>query len=378
MSSPAAPSSTSVVPDWQTHMFETPGAEAVTCSVRIVQRHGRPLLGLPARARAARLTLGLYPAQTRVARLLKTALMLATRFRLPLPLPAQQARLDRADPIVGFLLERGLAVQDGHAVLGFFFSPRPGPVRRALLLPFGTDLRPSAVVKIAAGCEESSRIERERAGLQQALSIGAPAPCVLGFVQAEPRVALATEFVPGRTPGCLGASQLYRMLAGWVRRQAPRPLTAFAGWRRVDQAVPEAKRGLRHQVARQSARWQARPVLQHGDFAPWNIRVNPSDGRWVVMDWESADPEGLPLWDWFHCQLQQWVLVQKLDASRVADRARAALTEASLLRLARAAGLPENLEAYYAAFLLHRLYVFGPGDGDATVEEVMRRFEESF
>jgi hypothetical protein len=42
-----------------------------------------------------------------------------------------------------------------------------------------------------------------------------------------------------------------------------------------------------------------RLVFQHGDPGPWNLLVTP-DGRPAFLDWEAADPEGMPLWDLFH------------------------------------------------------------------------------
>jgi hypothetical protein len=40
-------------------------------------------------------------------------------------------------------------------------------------------------------------------------------------------------------------------------------------------------------------------VFQHGDPGPWNILVT-EDGRTAFLDWEAAEPQGMPLWDLFH------------------------------------------------------------------------------
>ena len=40
-------------------------------------------------------------------------------------------------------------------------------------------------------------------------------------------------------------------------------------------------------------------VFQHGDPGPWNVLVTP-DGRPAFLDWEAAEPRGMPLWDLFH------------------------------------------------------------------------------
>jgi SAM-dependent methyltransferase len=42
-----------------------------------------------------------------------------------------------------------------------------------------------------------------------------------------------------------------------------------------------------------------RLVFQHGDPGPWNLVVTP-DGEPGFLDWEAADPDGMPLWDLFH------------------------------------------------------------------------------
>jgi hypothetical protein len=40
-------------------------------------------------------------------------------------------------------------------------------------------------------------------------------------------------------------------------------------------------------------------VFQHGDPGTWNIWVTPS-GRVAFLDWEAAEPQGIPLWDLFY------------------------------------------------------------------------------
>ncbi len=40
-------------------------------------------------------------------------------------------------------------------------------------------------------------------------------------------------------------------------------------------------------------------VFQHGDPHPGNILITPDD-RLVLLDWESAEPAGMPLWDLFY------------------------------------------------------------------------------
>jgi hypothetical protein len=49
-------------------------------------------------------------------------------------------------------------------------------------------------------------------------------------------------------------------------------------------------------------------VFQHGNVADWNLIVGP-DGNIVFLDWEFAEPDGLPLWDvFFFLRFQGWPL----------------------------------------------------------------------
>lgn len=57
---------------------------------------------------------------------------------------------------------------------------------------------------------------------------------------------------------------------------------------------------LRKQIVRISESEQSFPVVfGHGDAGVWNVTVE-SDGRSQFLDWEAADPQGMPLWDLFY------------------------------------------------------------------------------
>ena len=76
---------------------------------------------------------------------------------------------------------------------------------------------------------------------------------------------------------------------------------------RHDGAGPELER-LRNEVI---TSWPTAPddllhglsglpaVLQHNDLGPWNI-ISEGGSEFTAVDWESANPSGLPLWDlWY-------------------------------------------------------------------------------
>jgi thiamine kinase-like enzyme len=57
-----------------------------------------------------------------------------------------------------------------------------------------------------------------------------------------------------------------------------------------------------------------RLVFQHGDPGPWNLVVT-AGGSPGFLDWESADPGGMPLWDLFHF-LRSFGLIVSRNAGR--------------------------------------------------------------
>jgi SAM-dependent methyltransferase len=56
-------------------------------------------------------------------------------------------------------------------------------------------------------------------------------------------------------------------------------------------------------------------VFQHGDPGPWNVLVAP-DGRPAFLDWEAAEPRGMPLWDLLHFLRSYGLLVSRAAGTR--------------------------------------------------------------
>jgi hypothetical protein len=82
-------------------------------------------------------------------------------------------------------------------------------------------------------------------------------------------------------------------IAAWLEAL----LARFAELYRVDSVYGDF---LADQVAAIARSETGLPlVFQHGDPGPWNLMVT-REGRPAFLDWEAADPEGVPLWDIFH------------------------------------------------------------------------------
>jgi SAM-dependent methyltransferase len=73
---------------------------------------------------------------------------------------------------------------------------------------------------------------------------------------------------------------------------------------------------LRMQVAALARGGDGFPlVFQHGDPGPWNVLITP-DGRPAFLDWEAAEPLGMPLWDLFHFLRSYGVMVSRAAGTR--------------------------------------------------------------
>ena len=107
--------------------------------------------------------------------------------------------------------------------------------------------------------------------------------------------------------------------------------------------------------------------IEHGDFAPWNIREQ-ADGRLFVIDWEHSLLDGLPWFDALHFRFQQDSLVLRKP---VVDLLKG-LCETFSLPCARAylSALPpaEQIDYPLAALYLLRTLALGQREGRASAD----------
>jgi hypothetical protein len=76
--------------------------------------------------------------------------------------------------------------------------------------------------------------------------------------------------------------------------------TLFERFAQIYTLTPEQHDFLAGQIAAIGRSRSRIPlVFQHGDPGTWNIWVTPSE-RVAFLDWEAAEPQGMPLWDLFY------------------------------------------------------------------------------
>lgn len=88
--------------------------------------------------------------------------------------------------------------------------------------------------------------------------------------------------------------------AATPRQVAQALQTLFTRFQAIYQLTAAQEAFLAQQIEQISTCTAAFPlVFQHGDPGPWNMMVTPS-GQVAVLDWEAAEPQGMPLWDLFY------------------------------------------------------------------------------
>jgi hypothetical protein len=336
----------------------------------LFRKGGQPWLLLPAAGTPASRGLDLYPAQTAKARLAKTVLRLALRCGwFPRAETITIART-RANAWEGFLqqLSGGL---DFPTVASLAGHPAAAG-QRLIFLVFNEQQHPQWVVKVGISGTSAALIEHESKVLKSLPAQLAGLPARLGdFAQGELR-AFAMDYCAGVAPSPKAAAKLSTLLNQWIDPQREMPLLELPAVQELAKALASAPwfNSWRQRVAS----LRVRPVVMHGDFAPWNIKESPQTGAWTVLDWERGAVTGVPGWDWFHFVLQPEILVRRQPAAAVAARARALLQSAAFQSYARATGISGHEPAVLLAYLAHAAEVIRPAEGLEVTRQVLEEF----
>ncbi len=195
----------------------------------------------------------------------------------------------------------------------------PGPKRKAVMhLVERATAECRAVVKVPLTDEAKTAILHE-AGVLQALE-RERYPFAPRLLHLDAARGIATQtFVAGR-PGTRKLSpEYFSLLRTLVRAQETTSLSSHIDrWACLSIDAAWAVDEVQDHTPLPSC-WE------HGDFTPWNIR-RLSDGKYALLDWESARPHGLPLIDAFHFLHMQDFLFRerpRLHAARLYDEAQA-------------------------------------------------------
>ena len=203
-------------------------------------------------------------------------------------------------------------------------APGDYPSQKVLFFLFGsTGEVPDAIVKITRDPELNYRLENEWRALTilRELGVGTddtlPRPLFLGSHSGLAVLGeSAIDGAPFRertraTADCVHARAAVEWLLELGTATVSRPGADARGpFSELDALLAQFKRLYRleakhedlldaHASALMRSAERFPLVFQHGDPGPWNVLIT-SDGRPGFLDWEAAEPHGMPLWDLFH------------------------------------------------------------------------------
>jgi hypothetical protein len=316
----------------------------------LLRRAGNPFLLLPDDRRLAAKGLGLYSAQTKSARLAKTALRIALLLGMKPRLERIKLRPASGSGFATYLA-RGAGLMDTSFPRLALLAGNPrARGRRCVLLVFDGRGTPATVVKAGSGEAAQQLISQEESFLKSAPPKLPGIPLLKSTFSSKQIRALTMDYLQGDIPPTGQIEAVGQLLSSWILPGPTRQVRDLAVWRRLQ----DAHGGQLPASVQKLAEAKVRPVVFHGDFAPWNIKVQA--GTWTALDWERGELNGMPLWDWLHFVVQPALLVQRASTQMVLDRIEELFGSGPFRRYAEQAGilgLEHLLSWTYLQYCIH-------------------------
>jgi hypothetical protein len=311
----------------------------------VLSRHGEEFLFLPNNRSAALHALQLYPAQTTKARGARAFIQALIRLGLLTPLSKRSLPLATKSPFAAFLqsLARTSTLPDFAVLVG---NPH-APGTRFIFLVFDKAGHPACIVKAGLSLEARELVRREHRFLSENTHQFPGLTAPLGFSEESEHTALALTYIEGCSPSADDATHAATLLSSWRTDNDPVPLGALPAWQALGTTDPIFQSLPQHLTS-----LKIHPVLMHGDFAPWNVRVCPH-GTWTAFDWERGEFPGVPGWDWFHYIVQSSILVRKETASKTLQRLQSLIVSKPFQEYAENTGISGREKLLLAGYLLH-------------------------
>jgi len=356
---------------WET-LFPPPKStgRAITLKLRLIRKNGEPLLLLPTQRRAADIALSLFPAQSSKAKLARGGLSLMQKMGVMPGASPVELQLDLDSAFAKFLCPAGMRVEElSFAML--LGNPRTAG-RRFVLLVFDRAGTPVRVVKAGSGSERALELIRNEGTFLKAVPASVlHAPALQDAFAAEEIAALAMDYAPGATPALGDHSAVPELLESWLSREQPVRFADLAIARRF--AAGARTDAATQRVFSQLNQVSFRTAIHHGDFAPWNIRVEPATRRWTVLDWERGEPAGPPAWDWFHFVIQPEVLVRRANPEAILGVFEQFRRSVPFNRYAEMAGIQANVNKMFLGYVLYCRDITRQTEGMPTIEGLVER-----
>lgn len=346
--------------------------KSVHRSFRTINRAGHTFFYLPDSRQEASTLLNAYQPQRGFAKLVSRLLRLAIRLGgLPL-FPREVAPIRRSSAFGEFLQKIS-----GTTEIPLFGVLQGNPNTPGMRINFFlTDSSNVPALAIKAGWTQESRalIAREVAALHQmGGSVQGVPPCLAEFEHDQVK-AFAMQYIVGISPRSDDMQGVATILNGWIHDAGPIMLGRIPAWQRLMEdgefsANKDFQELSKHQIT---------PVIFHGDFAPWNIRV-PASGSWQVIDWERGEELGVPGWDWFHYIVQSAILIRREKPAIIKRRIEAVIASPEFRNYATRTGIRGHERIIFRCYLIHALNL-RQSEGFPILEALanqFRRFKDS-
>ena len=335
-----------------------------------MRKNSEPLLLLPTQKQAADTALSLFPAQSWKAKMARGGLSLMQKVGVMPGTSPVELQLDLDSPFTTFLCPAGMRSEE------LFFAMLLGNPytagRRFVLLVFDRTGKPLRVVKAGSGSERALELIRNEAAFLKTVAASVlHAPALQDTFSAEGIAGLAMDYAPGATPALGDHSAVPELLESWLSREQPvhfgeLPIARrFAAGARTDAATQRVLAKL-NQVS-------FRTAIHHGDFAPWNIRIDPATQRWTVLDWERGELAGPPAWDWFHFVIQPEVLVRRVSPEAILGVFEKLRRSAPFKRYAAMAGIEADVDILFLGYMTYCRDITRQTEGMTTIEGIVER-----
>lgn len=337
---------------WEALLAGRDGEELITHSFYLLKRQGHELLAVPAGRPTSGDVLALYLPQTPKARWAKTIFRITLSGPLAVLLPSRQLHVQRTE-FTDFLCSlNGGRVPDFTVLSG---NPAE-PGRRFLFGLLDGKGHCYRVVKCAADPVGRELIDHEAAVLS---SIGERLPGIPELrttLSTRGCSAFAMDFfaVPDHPPSRQDRIGLVRQ---WIQPGPAVSLDKLLPWRAIADSGMDGSTVM------------FRPVIFHGDFAPWNIRGNGNG--WVVVDWEKACVHGPPLWDLLHYEIQTAILVDRSEPEAILHRLDGILADEDICSYLQECGCPDAGRLLADGYLKHADKHFPPIRGRDTLDRLL-------
>lgn len=335
------------------------GEEVAKMSLVTVMRNGALLLALPLNRQHAKKILALYQPQKLKGRLLLKMLQLFVFTGLYHLLPRYEVSVgDRG-------LMASLGLQGDEHQFGFLLGNAESVHRNMI----GLYVRDGEPCVIKAGCGASVEgILNEDSLMTKFADLVEGVPRSYGTVEFEGGGGYVAERVIGRSPRKIEDQLVFDILVKWLDVSQVNKVSDLSCWKSLMGKLADTEK---EQFAPLHNMSVLAPVM-HGDFAPWNIKINKGN-EMKVLDWEAATSFGMPSWDWFHYHIQRMRLVHSMEGSEIVRNCQELLRAKPMQVYFEQAGLRGVEYLVFGAYLFYSGRVQG-----YQREDLIESWETSF